>query len=217
MLKVCPVVSTYTKYVQHYLEDEIFFAETYLHKLEEYVELINLQGDGNLVRQHQRAFLCIEMMLHFVACSIEVQEKQTAQYMQWERSSAGLSKLIAGMRGDHDDLTGASMEYVFARGMLNSIEEPDGLITVNRVGDGIEQMYHQNRHTLMEVYRFAGEAAVVLRRSLRNPGTPLTRVGRRLGLAAEVANTDTSKLFFMLEALLNQTEEHAPRAWELEL
>lgn len=208
MPEVCPVVATYTKYIQNYLEDEVFFTDIYLERLNHYAELIVLQGKGNRLRQHQRAFLCIELTLHCVAKSVAVREEQSSIHMRWDRSSIGLSQLIASMRGNNDDLTGASMEYRLSRGMSTSAGPA--------VGDGADQMLQDNRHMLMEVYRLAGESAVILRRSLHNAEVPLTRVGRRLGQAAEVARLDTTKLFFMLEALLNQRENHAPRAWELE-
>ncbi len=216
MPDVCPVVSTYTKYIQNYLEDEVFFADTYLERLNHFAELIVLQGAGSRLRQHQRAFLCIELMLHRIAKSVPVKEEQSSQHIRWDRSSIGLSQLIASMRGNNEDLTGASMEYGLARGMLTSATEEDGLVVVSRVGDGADQLYQENRHILMEVYRLAGKSAVILRRSLRNPEVPLTRIGRRLGQAAEIARIDTARLFTMLECLLDQRENYAPRAWELE-
>lgn len=216
MPDLCPVTATYVKYIRGYLEDEIIFADVFEPQLDHYAEVIAMQsnsGNNTRARQHQRAFLCIEMMMHHIARGVSVQERQDSQYMTWDRSSVGLSQMIMALRSDNDDLTGAAMEYGFARGML----DPDGPVVKRRVGDGSDQMYQDNRHTLMEVYRLAGEAAVILRRALRNPETPLTRVGRRLGQAAEVSRASTTKLFSMAEALLNQREDHAPRAWEFEL
>ena len=215
MREVCPVVATYAKYIQNYLEDEVFFADSYLERLNHYAELIVGQGMISRARQHQRAFLCIELSLHCIAKEIQVREEQSSQYLRWERSSMGLSQLISSMRGNNEDLTGASMEYKFDRGNVHVTAKHDDTVVVQRVGDSTDQMYQENRHMLMEVYRLAGESAVILRRSLRNTEVPLTRVGMRLGQAAEVARVDTTRLFYMLEALLDQTENNAPRAWEL--
>lgn len=212
--EVCPVVGTYVKYIQGYLEDEIVFADVYLPQLNNYAEIIVRQAATSRICQHQRAFLCIEMMLHNISQVLSVDSKQDSQYVKWERSSSGLSHLLVAIRGDNSNLAGTAMEYVLSKGM--NMLSIDGPVIKKRVGDGADQMYQENRHKLIEVYRLVEEAAVVLRRSLRNPETPLTRVGRRLGQAAEVARIDTGRLFFMLDSLLDQREDHAPRAWELE-
>lgn len=199
----CPVAEAYLTRMRTYITNYVMFAENYASQLEAYEELLALQNSlDSRLRQHQRAFLCIEMMVHHVSKVLPVGFGQENTNGFWKRSREGLTEFISILRSGEDDLVSTITEYTISSSWGGS-------------GQGADQLHHENQKRLTSVYRYAGESAVILRQALRNPNVKLFRVGRRLAQAAEVARMGIPDWFAMADALFDQRKEHAPRAWEI--
>jgi hypothetical protein len=199
----CPVVEAYLTRMRTYITNYVMFAENYTSQLEAYEDLLALQDNlDSRIRQHQRAFLCIEMMVHHVAKILPVGIGQEVPMVFWKRSREGLNEFVSILRNDGDNLVANLTEYSIASSWGGA-------------GQGADQLHHDNQERLTSVYRYAGESAVILRQALRNPNVKLFRVGRRLAQAAEAARMGVPDWFSMANALFEQRKEHAPRAWEI--
>jgi hypothetical protein len=213
----CPVLDSYLSQVRKYMDEStILVADAYQYRLDRLDELIQRQRFGNTrARQHQRAFLCVEWMLYRLPVGLPTNTARQLEMSPWPRSREGLTNLITMLRGDNEELLGVMTEHSFSLGMLYQPEDPT--VVAVRVGDGVDQMYQDNRKLLQHVYRYAGESAVILRQSLRNPNVRLTRIGTRLARSAIVARTGIAGLLELAETLLGQSENNAQRAWEIPL
>lgn len=213
----CPVISSFLSQVHKYMgETTVLVADAYEHHLYLLEEALHQQRFRNTVaRQHQRAFLSVEWMLYRLPAHLPTNTTRQLEMSPWPRSREGLTNLIRMLRGDHEELVGVMTEYTFARGMVYEPSSP-GQVPV-RVGDGADQIYQSNRESLQDVYRFAGESAVILRQALRNPNVKLTRIGTRLARSAIAARVGMAGLLELAELLMTQSENNAPRAWEIPL
>jgi hypothetical protein len=217
MHDACPVVESYLAQVRRYLDEStVLTADAYQYRLDCVEEELQRQRFGNTrSRQHQRAFFCVEWMLYRLPAGLPSGTSRQLEMSPWNRSREGLTNLIAMLRSDNDELLGVMTEHTFSLGMVCQPDDPEAVAT--RVGDGADQIYQNNRKLLQHVYRFAGESAVILRQSLRNPNVRLTRVGTRLAKAADVARTGMAGLLDLAETLLTQSEDNGVRAWEVPL
>jgi hypothetical protein len=215
MYTACPVVESYLAQVRKYMEEStVLTIDAYSRELNYIEELLELQRFSNTrARQHLRAFLCVEWMLYRLPVGLPSGTAQQLAMSPWERSREGLTNLIEMLRGDNEELLGVMTEHTFSLGMVLQPDDPAAVPV--RVGDGADQIYQNNRKLLQHVYRYAGESAVILRQSLRNPNVRLTRVGTRLAKAAHVARTGMQGLIELAEILLSQSERFAARAWEI--
>ena len=199
MDQACPVTKAFLAGVRSHPDlASVLYEEWYgiLAEFEEQAE----RGGNQIQRQHQRAFLCIELMLYRVARRIDVAEAQVAPTLIWPRSREGLTRVVQALREDNENLLGAQSEYIFSRGIS---------------GKGADQLIHTNQRRALVVYKLAGESAVILRRALCNPRVSLARVGRRLASAMAATGADIHSMLVVAGALLEQTENWAPRIWEL--
>jgi len=215
MNAACPVVESYLVQVRKYMEEStLLVANAYQYRLGCLEGLLQQHRFGNTrSRQHQRAFLCVEWMLYRLPVCLPTNTARQLEMSPWPRSREGLTNLITMLRGDNEELLGVMTEHSFSLGMVYQPEDPT--IVAVRVGDGADQIYQDNRRLLQYVYRYAGESAVILRQSLRNPNVRLTRIGTRLAKSAIVARTGMAGLLELAETLLAQSEDNALRAWEI--
>lgn len=211
----CPVIESYLAQVRKYMDEStLLVADAYQYRLECLEGLLQQHRFGNTrARQHQRAFLCVEWMLYRLPVGLPTNTSRQLEMSPWPRSREGLTNLITLLRSDNEELLGVMTEHSFAVGMVYQPEDPN--IVATRVGDGADQIYQDNRRLLQYVYRYAGESAVILRQALRNPNVRLTRIGTRLAKSAIVARTGMAGLLELAETLLSQSEDNAPRAWEI--
>ena len=119
-------------------------------------------------------------------------------WLQWERSREGLNYVIEKADEIRNDLIAEVTEhyYLAARPI------------------GVEQITHDQNHQKAELFKLICESCVILRQALKNEEVTLTRVGKRLALAAHVSKFYIDDMLLFSEELLEQTEGTTKRAWQ---
>jgi hypothetical protein len=196
---VCPVTRTFLSTVRNLYDLTLVQNELWVEPVNEWMERAE-QGGGTRFLQHQRAFYCIELMLWRLMPTVAgtVYAVREHELREWPRSREGLNRVLQIANDRRDDLLAEVTEYFYL---------PNRPL-------GVEQILHENRHRSAELYKLICESCVILRQSLKNEDVTLTRVGKRLALAANVSRKHISDMLLMAGELLDQHEEMAQRAWE---
>ncbi len=197
----CPVVRAYLLTVRNLHDFALVQYQLYEESFEDMLALADSSGNTR-VRQHQRAFYCVELMLRFVTQMADGEHWPLMPYKldDWPRSREGLDYVIEVINLKRDELLADVTEYFYSRSKKM----------------GLSVMENDAAQAAAEVYHLAIEACVILRQSLKNPDVPLTRVGKRLALAAKVSSHYIGDMLQLAEELSNQDELHPKRAWELQ-
>lgn len=199
----CPVTRAYLNTVRNLYDLTLVQNELWLEPLNEWVERAEY-GGGTRLLQHQRAFCCVELMLWMLMpemCGGAVYAVKEYELRTWPRSREGLNYVLELANERRDDLLAEVTEYFYLA------ERPRG----------VDQIWHENQRRAAELYKLICESCVILRQSLKNSDVTLTRVGKRLALAANVARKHIPDMLNMAANLLEQQEGMASRAWELQL
>jgi len=188
----CPVTRAYLNTVRNLYDLTLVQNELWLEPLEEMGERAAHGGSSRSV-QHLRAFYSIELMVWRF-----VKDPQTLKWLSWERSREGLNYVLEQANEVRDDLLAEVTEYYYLASRPR----------------GVEQIKHDTNHQNAELFKLVCEACVILRQSLKNPEVTLTRVGKRLALAAHVSKFHIEDMLRFAEELLAQNEGMGRRAWE---
>lgn len=185
----CPVTRAYLYAVRNLYDLTLVQHEMYAEPLE---DLLNIAAhdSSERMRQHQRAFYCVELM----ASRFPV----IPPMLPWPRSREGLDYVLHVANERRDDHLAELTEQFYSGIDL----------------EGIAERQHDNMRAASEIYKLICESCVILRQSLKNPDVPLTRVGKRLALASNSARYYISGMLDLATELLNHTEGKNERAWE---
>lgn len=187
----CPVTSAYLHAVHNLFDLSLVHNEMWAEPFDELKKRAALAG-GERIRQHQRAFLCIELMLNFLLGSENAPKS-------WPRSREGLNLILGFADEQRNDLIAEVTEFYY----------------LQRRPIGIEQIQQDQYRKQAELYKLICESCVILRQALKNQTVSLMRVGTRLALASNIAGYYIPDMFTMAGNLLEHNEEVALRAWEL--
>lgn len=197
----CPVTRAYLNTVRNLYDLSLVQYELWVDPLREMVDRADYGGSSRFV-QHQRAFYSIELMLFRFVMKRQlgwyVKETNGLQWLQWDRSREGLNYVIEKANEVRDDLIAEVTEYYY----------------LGQRPVGTEQIVHEQNHQKAALFKLICEACVILRQSLKNEDVTLTRVGKRLALAANVSNFYIDDMLIFSEELLAQTEGTTRRAWQ---
>jgi hypothetical protein len=198
---VCPVTRAYLYAVRNLYDFSLIQHETYAEPLQELIERAS-HDNAARVRQHQRAFYCLELMVFRFVVKVRpgYYIKETEKpVLSWSRSREGLNHVLKYFEEKRDDILAEVTEYYYL---------PDKKLNT-------DQLRHADNQTNAELYKLICEACVLLRQSLRNPEVPLSRVGKRLALAANVSRHYIGDMLAMGDELLLHTEGTTRRAWQI--
>ena len=185
----CPVTRGYLRAVRNLFDLESIQFEMYLEPIEEISEMVNYAG-GSRQLEHQRAFYCVELMTsRFVITSIDP---------KWKRSREGLNGLITLTNEIRDDILADIAEFAFLPG----------------VQDGLAERRNDNLRKVSTTLQLVCESAELVRQSLKNPEVQLSRVGKRLALAAQASGYYIDRMLELAKELIDYSEGNARRAWE---
>lgn len=196
-MDTCPVAAAFTASLRKLVDFSSALNEGYLPRLEALEEEV-LMRHVSRATQHQRAFFCIEYSVHEVAWPSDwanhIPEMQP-------RSREGLTATLCWLRTAIDNLACERMEFSLLRNVVGGAEL------------GTEQMQHSQQEKLAAIYTLTSESAVVVRRSLKNPTTRLTRVGKNFCSALICRGFSLIHIFKIAALLLAHTEADAARVW----
>jgi hypothetical protein len=198
MAQPCPVTLKYLAVVRSLYDFNSMILEQYLPQLEQLEELARVAGNSRK-RQHQRAFLCVELMRYRLPMHLATSDGGWAALTEaeWPRSREGLNTLLSRIDTDMTNLVGYDVEYTL-------VPPKDSV-----------QLLRANDQKAFKVFNLLHESAVMLRQSLGNEDISLSRIAKRLALAAQVVQLHVPDVLNMGQDLLEQTENFARRAWEL--
>lgn len=185
----CPVTRGYLRAVRNLFDLESIQYEMYLEPIEEISEMADHAG-GSRQLEHQRAFYCVELMTSRFAIN-NINPK-------WKRSREGLNNLILLANEIRDDILADITEFAFLAG----------------VQDGQAERRNDNLRKVATMLQLVCESAELVRQSLRNPEVPLSRVGKRLALAAHSSGYYIDRMLELARELIDYSEGSARRAWE---
>lgn len=198
----CPVTRAYLSTVRNLYDLTLVQNELYVDPINELVERADYGGSSRF-DQHQRAFYSIELMLFLFVMKRQpswyFKDVATSPWLQWARSREGLNYVIEKANEVRDDLIAEVTEYYY--------------LAARPVG--VEQMRHDQNHKDAELYKLVCESCVILRQGLKNEEVTLTRVGKRLALAAHVSKFHIEDMLLFADELLAQSEGRTERAWEI--
>lgn len=198
----CPVTRAYLYAVRNLFDLTLVQHEMYAEPLEELLDMA-AHDSGERVRQHHRAFYCIELMISRFIMKLDSRyyfnEGPAGRPFNWPRSREGLNHVLALANEKRDDLLAEVTEYYYLAGPH----------------DGVAERHNDTSRTAAELYKLICESCEILRQSLKNPDVPLTRVGKRLALAANVSKYYISGMLDLGTELLEHNEGKNERAWEL--
>lgn len=201
----CPVTRAYLYAVRNLYDLSLIQHEMYAEPFAEL--LVRAEHDSSArVRQHQRAFYCIELMVSRLILKMDsryyFKEGPNSPVFSWPRSREGLNQVLQHAEERRDDLLAEVTEYYYYYYL------PDKKLNT-------DQLRHVDNQTNAELYKLICESCVLLRQSLKNPEVPLSRVGKRLALAANVSRHYIGDMLDMADELLLHTEGTTRRAWQL--
>ncbi len=194
MDRACPVTRAFLRTFRNLFDLTAIYNEMWLEPYNELAERAEEAG-GNRMQQHQRAFYCIELMTSVCASRLKVPQQDVTRLVGWPRSREGLNQILEYATFERDDLVAELTEWYY-------------LPTKPR---DERQMLHAASQSRAALFKLVCEACVLLRQSLKNPEVPLTRVGRRLALAADAANFGITDHLSFAQELIELSEG---RAWE---
>lgn len=197
----CPVTRAYLYAVRNLYDFSLVQYESYTELMEELLERAAHDSDAR-IRQHQRAFYCIELMVFRFVVKVQPGyyfKDATMPVLDWSRSREGLNRVLAYFEERRDEILAEVTEYYYL---------PDKKLNV-------DQLRHMNNQTNVELYKLICESCVLLRQALKNPEVPLARVGKRLALAANVSRYYIGDMLEMGNELLLHTEGTTRRAWQV--
>lgn len=186
----CPVTRAYLYTVRNLYDLTLVQHEMYAEPLQELLNIAE-HDSSERVRQHQRAFYCIELMTTRFPAIPEM--------VAWPRSREGLDYVLQIANERRDDHLAHLTEQFY----------------LDKVLDGLEERQHDNMRIASELYKLICESCVILRQSLKNPDVTLTRVGKRLALAANVSRYYISGMLDLGTEVINHNEWKNERAWDL--
>lgn len=184
----CPVTSGYLRALRNLFDLESVQFELWQEPLDEVENMATFAGNSRRL-QRQRAFYCVEVM----ASRFNVQSKHPDR-----RSREGLNELIAIANRCRDDIRAELVEVSI----------------IGEVLEGRAERHYATQRAIAHTLQLTCEAAVLLRQSLKNPDTSLSRVGKRLALAAFSAGYYIDNMLELAKELIDYTEGSARRAWE---
>lgn len=197
----CPVTRAYLYAVRNIHDLSLAQYEMYLEPFEELLDRASHDSSA-LARQHQRAFYCIELMVSRFCQKLDSRyyynEGAHAVVFSWPRSREGLNTVLTIFNEKRDELLADVTEYHYL-----PIKKFD-----------VDQMRQDTNHNFAELYRLICESCELLRQSLKNPDVQLSRVGKRLALAANVSKYYIDDMLNLADELLLHTEETTRRAWQ---
>ena len=188
--RACPVTWAFLRTAGSIYDMGRYQNEVWTDALDEAAD-IAAHGGSDRMKQHQRAFYCVELMLHRCLPRLGL----TRPMASWPRSREGLNQILAFAQEQRDELIAEVTEYYYL------LERPRDE----------RQLLHERNQQRAELFQYICEACVILRQSLKNPDVTLTRVGKRAALAV---NTST---FFIDDAILFSKDMiyySEYRAWE---
>lgn len=196
-MEICPVASAFAAGLRKLVDFSSPINEGYLPRLESFEELVALQPVTRST-QHQRAFFCIE----YAALELAWPSAWSNPLLSIQpRSREGLTTTLVWLRTSIDDLACERMEFSLLRNVVGGS------------GLGTEQMQHSNQERIAAIYTLTAESAVVVRRSLKNPSTRLTRVGKNFASSLICRGVSLINIFNTATLLLSQKEDDAQRVW----
>lgn len=145
-----------------------------------------------------RAFLAVEIMATRGLVDIPLASIVQVSRLRWPRSAVGLNQLLRVLRKERNELTVDSAEHLLT-----------GSIAMDT-----KTMTNDRRERLITKYTRVEEAALILRRSLRD-----TRFWERLGevgslLAEAIEHLGFEVRMNIVDELLSQNGEIGRRAWD---
>ena len=145
-----------------------------------------------------RAFLALEIMTTRGLVDVPLASIVKVSKLRWPRSAVGLTKVLSVLRAERAELMVACAEFKL-EGVLNM--DP-------------RTMTNDRRLQLIQKYELVEEAAVLLRRSLRN-----TTFWEKLGAVGSLLAEAVEHLGFqvqmnIVDELLAQNDEEGRRAWD---
>lgn len=185
----CSVTHGYLRAVRNLYDLDSVQFEAYQGPLDDMAELADHAG-GSRMLQHQRAFYCVELM----SSRFHVQSVSP----EWPRSREGLNRLIQVANEVRDDLLARGMEFTYLADMQ----------------DGVAEQRNDLDRRIAQTLGFVCESAELLRQALKNPEVPLSRVGKRLALAANASGYYIDRMIELSNELIEYNEGSTRRAWE---
>ncbi len=185
----CPVTHGYLRALRNLYDFESVQFEMWQGPLDDAIELANHVGGGRKL-EHQRAFYCVELM----TTRLYIQSGTPA----WLRSREGLNRLLRVTNAQRDDLLARITEFTYLPG----------------IQDGAAERRNDMDRITATTLGYVCEAAELLRQSLKSPDVHLSRVGKRLALAANAAGFYVDRMLELANELINYNEGNARRAWE---
>jgi len=176
---------------------ETYLGDMHSVRLHALKDRADIGGRGRRLTQ-LRGFLALEIMCTRGLVDIPLASIVQISKLRWDRSATGIAKLLKTLRAERNDLIAQCAEFSF-----------EGTVAMDpRV------MTNDRRLQLIAKYNQVEEAAMLLRRSLRD-----TAVWKELGvLGTHLADTVEPLGFAVrmniVDELLEQNEEIGRRAWE---
>lgn len=189
MILACPVTRGYLNAVGSLYDLSLVQYEMWLGPFEDAMDFAAHAG-GSRQLQHQRAFYCVELM----TSRFQVQSIQPP----WPRSREGLNQVLSVANELRDDILAEVTEHAY----------------LAVVHDGVVEQHIDLQRAISELLRLVCESSELLRQSLKNPEIPLSRVGKRLALAANGAGYYIDGMLALAMELINHNNEDMRRAWE---
>jgi hypothetical protein len=193
-MEPCQVVTAYLAGIRSLVDFDSPLNESYLPTLEE-LEERNSERVASRAAQHLRAFACVDMLVYRSYVGMPSGLGREGLFSTRLKSSAGLTKSIAQLRADIDELLGVQMEFDISTRLVGVTPSSTALLLA-----AASPVVAANQKDALE-------ACQVLRRSLKNPRARLGRIGKCAAATVVRSGYSLLKIFEWANILLAKTEE----------